>query len=57
MQKAGYKNIEDLAKTKIEELTALQGIGEKTAEKLIRLAKEYLAESSLLQGKEEKTDG
>jgi N utilization substance protein A len=57
LQKAGYKNIEDLAKTKIEELTALQGIGEKTAEKLIRLAKEYLAESSLLQGKEEKTDG
>jgi len=42
LQKAGYKSIEDLANTKIEQLIALQGIGKKTGTKIIRLANEYL---------------
>lgn len=57
LQKAGYKSITDLAKAKIEELTALQGIGEKKAEKLIRLAKEYLTQPVPQPAEEKKTNG
>lgn len=38
----GFHYIQDLLRTDIERLTALPGIGEKTAEKLIQTAREYL---------------
>ncbi len=53
LQKAGYKNVADLANAKIEGLTTLQGIGEKKAEKLISLAKKILAGKNKTNGKEE----
>lgn len=54
LQKAGYKNVADLANAKIEGLTTLQSIGEKKAEKLISLAKKILAGKNKTNGKEEK---
>ena len=37
---AGFTNINKIAELKIEDLTTLPGIGEKTAEKIIEAAKE-----------------
>jgi transcription termination/antitermination protein NusA len=39
---AGYKTIDDIAKSTVEELTEVQGIGKKTAEKIIVSAKELI---------------
>lgn len=46
LQKAGYRSIESLSKVKVEELTALQGIGEKKAEKIIKMAEKYLSKKT-----------
>src|SRR5258706_7189541 len=39
----GIETVQDLLKTPLEELLAIQGVGEKTAEKLLEEAKELLA--------------
>jgi transcription termination/antitermination protein NusA len=39
---AGYKTIDDIAKSTVEKLTEVQGIGKKTAEKIIASAKELI---------------
>jgi N utilization substance protein A len=41
--KAGWKDVERIANAKIGELTSLQGIGGKKAQKIIDAAKDYLA--------------
>lgn len=56
LHKSGYKSIESLANAKVEELTALQGIGEKTAEKIIKLAKEHISSKEEKKNGEEKTE-
>jgi N utilization substance protein A len=42
LAQAGIDSVQALVKTKVEELTQVEGIGEKRAEKLIELAREYL---------------
>ena len=39
---SGIETIQDLAKSKIEALTQIEGIGQKKAESLIEAAKDYL---------------
>jgi N utilization substance protein A len=43
LTKAGIETIQDLAKSNIEDLTQIEGIGQKKAESLIEAAKDYLA--------------
>ncbi|NQT91079.1 MAG: transcription termination/antitermination protein NusA [Candidatus Omnitrophica bacterium] len=40
LKAAGYKEVDDIAKAKVEDLTKVQGIGAKTAEKIHEAAKE-----------------
>ncbi len=40
LTKAGYKEIEDIASAKLEDLLEIKGIGQKTAEKILESAKE-----------------
>lgn len=40
LRKKGFNAVEDIVKVKIEDLTAIEGIGKKTAEKIINAAKE-----------------
>jgi len=42
LAEAGIDSVQAVVKTKVEELTKIEGIGKKKAEKLIELAKEYL---------------
>lgn len=42
LTKSGIETIQDLAKSKIEDLTQIEGIGQKKAESLIEAAKDYL---------------
>jgi len=42
LAQAGIDSVQALVKTKVQELTQIEGIGEKRAEKLIELAREYL---------------
>ena len=42
LKEAGFKNAEDIAKAKLEDLVNLKGIGEKKAEKLIAEAKKLI---------------
>lgn len=42
LAQAGIDSVQALVKTKAEELTKIEGIGEKRAEKLIELARDYL---------------
>jgi N utilization substance protein A len=42
LTKAGIETIQDLAKSRIEDLTQIEGIGQKKAESLIEAAKSYL---------------
>jgi N utilization substance protein A len=42
LEEAGYKTIEDVASLNIEAITAIQGIGEKTAQKILKGAREKL---------------
>ncbi len=44
LQKAGFSNVEQLAAATPEHLSAVQGIGDKTAEKIIEGAKKFLAD-------------
>ena len=47
LQKAGFSNVEQLATATAEHLSAVQGIGDKTAEKIIEGAKKFLADREL----------
>jgi len=40
LQKAGFKDMNDIVKSNVEGLSAIEGIGKKTAEKIINAAKE-----------------
>ena len=40
--KAGFKEIEDIANAKLEDLISIKGIGQKTAEKILESAKELM---------------
>jgi N utilization substance protein A len=42
LTKSGIETIQDLAKSKIEDLTQIEGIGQKKAESLVEAAKSYL---------------
>ena len=44
LQKAGFTTVEKLANVEIEHLCTVQGIGDKTAAKIIEGAKRYIAE-------------
>ena len=46
LQKAGFTTVEKLANVEIEHLCTVQGIGDKTAQKIIEGAKKYLAEAA-----------
>ena len=50
LTKAGFDSVEKIAKLNPEHLATLQGVGEKTAQKIIDGAKQYLAD---IQNKEE----
>jgi len=39
---AGIDSVQALLKAKLEDLTKIEGVGDKKAEKLVELAKEYL---------------
>ena len=47
--KAGFTTVEKLASVGVEHLATVQGVGEKTAEKIIEGAKKYLAEHDASQ--------
>ena len=53
LAKAGFNSIEKLATLTPEHLSTLQGVGEKTAEKIIEGAKKYLAEKAQKAEKEQ----
>ena len=42
LNKAGFKEIEDIAKAKLEDLIDIKGVGKKTAEKILESAKELM---------------
>ena len=44
LQKAGFTTVEQLASATTEHLSAVQGIGDKTAEKIIDGAKKFVAD-------------
>lgn len=44
LQKSGFTNVEQIAELDIEHLSTVQGIGDKTAAKIIEGAKKYVAE-------------
>ena len=50
LQKAGFTTVEQLAAATTEHLAAVQGIGDKTAEKIIEGAKKYLADQEDKEG-------
>ena len=43
LEESGYKSVDVLARLSVEELTAVKGVGEKTAQKLIEAAQEAVA--------------
>ncbi len=49
LQKAGFNSVEKLANVEIEHLCTVQGIGDKTASKIIEGAKKYIAEHAAPQ--------
>lgn len=46
LQKAGFTTVEKLASVEVEHLCTVQGVGDKTAAKIIEGAKKYLAEQT-----------
>ena len=46
LQKAGFTTVEKLASVEVEHLCTVQGVGDKTAAKIIEGAKKYLAEQA-----------
>lgn len=46
LQKAGFTTVEKLANVEVEHLCTVQGVGDKTAAKIIEGAKKYLAEQA-----------
>ena len=49
LQKSGFTTVEQIAELDVEHLSTVQGIGEKTAAKIIEGAKKYLADKSTLE--------
>ncbi len=52
LQKSGFTSVEQIAELDVEHLSTVQGIGEKTAAKIIEGAKKYLAEKEADQTQE-----
>jgi len=44
LQHAGIETVEDILRTNEQQLTSIQGIGKKTAEKIIESVKKYFEE-------------
>ncbi|HEA46784.1 MAG TPA: hypothetical protein ENH97_00025 [bacterium] len=44
LEEAGFKNVVDIAQSKIEDLTKVKGIGKKSAEKILKAAKDLIGE-------------
>ena len=49
----GIDSVQTLVKTKLEDLTKIEGVGKKKAEKLVELAKEYLTPKKTEEGKKD----
>ncbi|MCG2677148.1 transcription termination factor NusA [bacterium] len=45
LEEAGFKNVVDIAQSKIEDLTKVKGIGKNTAEKILKAAKDLIGET------------
>lgn len=56
LQKSGFTSVEQIAGLDVEHLSTVQGIGEKTAAKIIEGAKKYLADKESADGQEELND-
>lgn len=56
LQKAGYATVEKIASVDAEHLAALQGIGEKSAVKILESAKKYLAQQQAQADAAEQTE-
>ena len=56
LQKSGFTSVEQVAELDVEHLSTVQGIGEKTAAKIIEGAKKYLADKQSAQGQEDVND-
>lgn len=56
LQKSGFTSVEQIADLDVEHLSTVQGIGEKTAAKIIEGAKKYLADKQAADGQEELND-
>ncbi len=58
LEEKGYKSVDVLARLTVEDLTALKGVGEKTAQKLIESAQELVAklQPEITDVTEEKTE-
>lgn len=51
LEEAGFKNVVDIAQSKIEDLTKVKGIGKNTAEKILKAAKDLIGEAKEKVGK------
>ena len=56
LQKSGFTTVEQIAALDVEHLSTVQGIGEKTAAKIIEGAKKYLEEHAAANGQEDVND-
>ena len=56
LENAGFESAEDLSRAKVEDLAAINGIGEKTAGKVIEAAKEIVKPPEA-QAQDEGTEG
>lgn len=56
LQKSGFTTVEQIASLDVEHLSTVQGIGEKTAAKIIEGAKKYLEEHAAANGQEDVND-
>ena len=45
LEEAGFKNVVDITQSKIEDLTKVKGIGKKSAEKILKAAKDLIGET------------
>mgnify|MGYP004641892035 FL=1 len=56
LQKSGFTTVEQIASLDVEHLSTVQGIGEKTAAKIIEGAKKYMEEHAAANGQEDVND-
>ena len=56
LQKSGFTSVEQIAEMDVEHLSTVQGIGEKTAAKMIEGAKKYLADKQAANEQEDVND-